>query len=160
MYILRVSLPESEYLQQIGEIAYATSSLEWTLLGDISRLNKHLNSDFSLENLERSTTGQIAGKAMEEAEKTDDDQIRLYLRTAGKALKEVAEIRNDVLHSRPATDKKEKQRLLRSEIGSDRKPTGERFWIDDKWLKQKMRVLDEAFNTVYQVRPSFEDYPA
>jgi hypothetical protein len=160
MHNLRASLPEPEYLQQIGEIAYATSSLEWTLLGDISRLNKHLSSDFSLESLEGSTTGQIARKTMEEAKKTDDNQISLYLRTAGKALKEVAEIRNDVFHSRPATDKKEKQRLLRSEIGSDRKPTGERFWIDDKWLEQKKGVLKEAFDAVNQVRPSFKDYPA
>lgn len=160
MHNLRVNLPESEYLQQIGEIAYATSSLEWTLLGDISRLNKHFSSDFSLENLERSTTGQIARKTMEEAEKTDDDQIRLYLHTAGKALKEVAEIRNDVLHSRPATDTKKKQRLQRSEVGNDRKPTGKRFWIDDNWLKQKKGILNQAFDAVNQVRPSFEDYPA
>ena len=157
---LRVSLPDSEYLQQIGEIAYTTSSLEWTLLGDIFRLKEYLSSNFSLENLEGLTTGQIARKAMEEAEKIDEDQIALYLSTVGKALKEAAEIRNDTLHSRPATDTEGKQRLQRSEIGSDHKPTDERFWIDDNWLEQKKGVLNKAFDAVNQVRPSFKDYPS
>ena len=157
---LRISLPEPEYLEQIGDIAYAASSLEWTLLGDITRMKNHFGSDFSLENLEGQTAGIIARMALEEAEKINDGQIKRYLHTIGKALKEVADIRNDVLHARPATDAEQKQRLYRAEVGSDRKPTGKRFWIDDDWLEQKRCVLNEVLDTVNQVRPSFKDYPA
>lgn len=34
----RVALPEDTYLARIGEVAYAVSSMEWTLLGDLHRL--------------------------------------------------------------------------------------------------------------------------
>lgn len=54
---MSVALPEPDYLQRIGEVAYVASSLEWTLLGDLNRLSDRLPDEFSLDVLEQKTMG-------------------------------------------------------------------------------------------------------
>lgn len=55
-----VALPESEYLQRVGEVAYATAYLEWTLLGNLNCLSDRLPDKFSLDVLEQKTMGRIS----------------------------------------------------------------------------------------------------
>lgn len=98
-----VTLPEPEYLQRVGEVAYVTSSLEWTLLGDLKRLSDRLSGDFSLDALEQKTMGRISGMTKQAAEQCGDPEIRRYIETTARALDVVKNVRNDVLHAHPAT---------------------------------------------------------
>lgn len=154
----RVGLPEDKYLQRIGEIAYAASYIEWTLLGDIPRLQDRLPDDFCLEKLESKTTGSIAKAAQEAAKQCQDGEVRAYLEVMGKALSTMAEIRNDVLHARPATydTTSGTQRLFRAKVDTTRKPTGERIWIDEKWLDEQVDRINQALDDIEAVRPPFK----
>jgi len=146
-----VALPESEYLQRVGEVAYAASYLEWTLLGDLNRLSDRLPDDFSLDALEPKTMGGgISGMTKQAAEQCGDPEIRCYLETTARALDVVKIVRNDVLHAHPATMSPDgTQRLYR--IGNN----GQRFWIDDEWLDRKMEEVDQAIKDVNAARPPF-----
>ena len=82
------------------------------------------------------------------AEQCGDSEIRCYLETTARALDVVKNVRNDVLHARPATmSPGEKQRLYRA--GAN----GQRFWIDDEWLNRKREEVDQAIKDVNTVRP-------
>ena len=147
---MSVALPEPEYLQRIGEVAYAASSLEWTLLGDLNRLSDRLPGDFSLDALEQKTMGRISSMTKQAAEQCADPEVRYYLETTARALDVVKGVRNDVLHARPATmSPGEKQRLYR--LGAN----GRRFWVDDEWLDRKMEEVDQAIKDVNAARPPF-----
>ena len=147
-----VALPEPDYLQRIGEVAYVASSLEWTLLGDLNRLSGRLPDDFSLDVLEQKTMGRISGMTKQAAEQCGDPEIRRYLETTARALDVVKNVRDDVLHAHAATmSPGEKQRLYRA--GAN----GQRFWIDDEWLNRKMEEVDQAIKDVNTVRPPFAE---
>lgn len=64
----RVALPEDAYLARIGEVAYTVSYMEWTLLGDLHRLEDQLPESLTLASLEPLTTGQIAARVRSAAE--------------------------------------------------------------------------------------------
>lgn len=146
------ALPEPEYLQRIGEVAYAASYLEWTLLGDLNRLSDRLPDDFSLDALEQKTMGRISSMTKQAAEQCGDPEIRRYLETTARALDVVKNVRNDVLHAHPATMSSDgTQHLYR--LGAN----GRRFWIDDEWLDRKMEEVDQAINDVNSVRPPFTE---
>ena len=145
-----VALPEPEYLQRIGEIAYAVSSLEWTLLGDLNRLSDRLPGDFSLDVLETKTMGRISSMTKQAAEQCTDLEMRCYLESTARAIDVVKGVRNDVLHARPATmSTGEKQRLYRA--GAN----GRRFWIDDEWLDRKLDEVSHAIDDMNSARPQF-----
>ena len=147
---MSVTLPEPEYLQRVGEMAYAASYLEWTLLGDLNRLSDRLPDDFSLDALEQKTMGCISSMTKQAAEYCTNPEIRCYLETTARALDVIKGVRNDVLHARPATmSPGEKQRLYRA--GAN----GQRFWIDDEWLDRKLDEVDQAIKGVNAVRPPF-----
>ena len=149
-----VALPEPDYLQRIGEVAYVASSLEWTLLGDLNRLSDQLPDEFSVDVLEQKTMGRISSVTKQAAEQCGDPEIRCYLETTARALDVVKNVRNDVLHAHPATMSPDgKQRLCR--LGAN----GRRFWIDDEWLDRKMEEVDQAIKDVNTVRPPLaEEY--
>lgn len=143
-----VALPESDYLQRIGEVAYVASSLEWTLLGDLDRLSNHLPDNFSLDVLERKTMGRISGMTKQAVEQCVDPEMRCYLEATARALDVVKNVRNDVLHAYPATMSSDgTQRLYR--LGNN----GQRFWIDDEWLNRKMEEVNQAIKDMNAVRP-------
>lgn len=143
-----VALPEPDYLQRIGEVAYVASSLEWMLLGDLNRLSDRLPDEFSLDVLEKKTMGRISSMTKQAAEQCRDPEIRRYLETSARALDVVKNVRNDVLHAHPATMSPDgTQRLYR--IGNN----GQRFWIDDEWLNRKIEEVDQAIKDVNAVRP-------
>lgn len=147
-----VALPEPDYLQRIGEVAYVASSLEWTLLGDLNRLSDRLPDDFSLDVLEQKTMGRISSMTKQAAEQCGNPEIRRYLETTARALNVVKNVRNDVLHAHPATMSPDgTQRLYR--LGAN----GRRFWIDDEWLDRKMEEVDQAIKDVNAVRPPFAE---
>ena len=70
----------------------------------------------------------------------------------------MAEIRNDVLHARPATydTTSGTQRLFRAKVDTTRKPTGERIWIDEKWLDEQVDLINQALDDIEAVRPPFK----
>ena len=156
----RVALSEPAYLQRISEIAYVASSIEWTILGDINRLKDRLPENFCLDKLESQTTGSIAKEVREAAKQCQDREVRTYLEAMGEAFSLMASIRNNVLHTRPATrhsEGVEQQRLSRAEVGLERKLTGKRFWIDDAWFDDQVDQINHALDNINAVRPRFND---
>lgn len=150
----RVALPEPEYLARIGEIAYTSSSMEWTILGDLSRLQATLPASLTLAQLEPWETSKIALKLKEEVSNVTDVATRDYLTAVYRALFTAGGIRNDVLHARPATAADGSQRLYRAEI-VNRRATGHRFLIDDAWLDAAIIRLNDAIGDVEKTRPPF-----
>lgn len=160
----RVGLPEDKYLQRIGEIAYAASYIEWTLLGDIPRLQDRLPDDFCLEKLESKTTGSIAKAAQEAAKQCQDGEVRAYLEVMGKALSTMAEIRNDVLHARPATydTTSGTQRLFRAKVDTTRKPPASasgstRSGLMNRWIGLIKHLMISRLS-VHRLRSRFSVY--
>ncbi|MDY0914487.1 hypothetical protein [Rathayibacter festucae] len=150
----RVALPEPEYLVRIGEIAYTASSMEWTILGDLHRLQSTLPANLTLAELEPWETSRIARKLKDEVPNVTDVGTRDYLTAVYRALFTAGEIRNDVLHARPATTTDGSQRLNRAEM-VNRLATGHRFWIDDAWLDAAIIRLNDAIDDVEKTRPPF-----
>ena len=150
----RVALPEPEYLARIGELAYTVSSMEWKILGDLRRLADRLPESLTLAALEPQTTGAIGHRVAAAAEEVTDTDAKEYLLAVGRALSEAAELRNDVLHARPATHPEQDQRLTRAEVRS-RQTTGARFWIDDGWFDNAVDRLNARLDEMNRVRPPF-----
>lgn len=139
--------PGDAYLQRIGELAYGVSSLEWTLLGDLHRLSAHLPTDLTVANLAGRTTGGIAQRLRAAVPSVAHGATALYLSTGADALAEVSEIRNAVLHARPATIDGQ-QRLYRW-----RSRPSEAYAITDEWLDENLRRIAELSRAVRAVRP-------
>ena len=146
-----VALPEDEYLILIGQVAYMVSSLEWTILGDLPGLAQYLPADLSTSALAGKSTGQIAGALSKAVGDVTDDEVRTYVEMAGRVLGEAAELRNDMLHARPATIG-EDQRLYRWKPADWRGP-GRAFVIDTAWLNRTIDQLSTASTALDNVRP-------
>lgn len=91
------------------------------------------------------TTGVIANKLESEARKLSSSAERNFYEAAAHALRAASEVRNDVLHARPATDPHGRQRLLRCHHGirgraGTEPPT--QFWISDEWLYEKIGEIE------------------
>lgn len=148
----RVALPEASYLARIGEIAYTASSMEWTILGDLHRLAADLPGTLSLDQLEPEVTSGIASKIKAETINMTGGPTKDYLVAVYRALYKVAEIRNHVLHARPATHSSSTQRLMRAET-ANKHTTGPRFWIDDEWLNGAIVKLNDLLTEINDRRP-------
>lgn len=147
-----VALPEDAYLARIGEIAYAASYTESTILGDLNRLAKDLPENLRLDLLEPLMTAGIARALKTAAASMADGSIKEYIVAVYRGLFVIAEIRSDVLHARPATHPAGLQRLLRAET-QNRAMTGRRFWIDDEWLDISIRRMNQVTTEIHKVRP-------
>lgn len=137
--------PGDEYLRRIGELAYAVSSLEWLMLGDLPHLD--VADHVSTVDLVGLTTGAIGKKLVDAAPKVSDPAVADFLRAGGDALIAVAKQRNSVLHARPATVDGG-QRLFRW----TRKPA-EMFPITDQWLDDALGRIATLTREVHALRP-------
>jgi hypothetical protein len=145
--------PGDEYLVRIGELVYRISSLEGQLIWDIPRLSRALPDSFGTGELLTSTTRGIGQRLLDVAPKATDERVRDYLKFGGFALRTAGELRNHILHARPATDEDNNQRLHRN--------TGSKwFWIDDEYLDFALDQIADLVTQVNQERPSFDDWPA
>ena len=150
-----VALPDQRYLARIGEVAYTVSSMEWTILGDLQRLADRLPEGLLLNRLEPMMTASIASAVKDASQGASDTEIKEYLTEVYRALFTAAEIRNNVLHARPATHPEQNQRLSRAET-RDKQTTGRRFWIDDEWFNASITRLNEKLSAVESVRPPLD----
>ncbi len=148
----RVALPEPSYLARIGEIAYTMSSMEWTILGDIHRLEADVPEALLLDQLEPEMTSGIAAKIKAATTEMTGGPTKEYLIAVYRALYAAAAIRNDVLHARPATHPSGSQRLLRAET-TNKQTTGVRFWIDDEWIDEAIFKLNDLLTAMNDRRP-------
>lgn len=146
--------PGDDYLRRIGELAYAVSSLEWTLLGDLHRLSATLPATLTVSELAGATTGRIARQLRQGAALATAPEVATYLIAGGDALAEVAELRNAVLHARPTTIDGE-QRLYRW-----RSQPAEAYAISDDWFDDALARVAKLARQVNAARPSFDAYPA
>ena len=151
----RVALPEDEYLVLIGQVAYMVSSLEWTILGDLPGLAQYLPTDLTTSALAGKSTGQIAGALSKAAGEISDDVVRAYIELVGRVLGEAAEMRNDMLHARPATIG-EDQRLYRWKP-TDWRGAGRAFVIDTAWLNSTIDKLSAASAALGNIRPTHKN---
>lgn len=158
MHRTSAALPEDEYLRKIGEIAYAVSYIECGIIYDLYRLSSVLPKGLDAASLEPLTTGQIAGLLRTELPKIANGDVREYISRNAEALSELAVLRNDLLHARPATHPTEGQRLLRVVIRKGVK-TGEQRWIDDAWFESAVKRVNRYMSHISDSRPSFDAYP-
>ena len=140
------SLPDGAYLERIGTVAYLTSSVEWTILGDIPRLGDRLPPTINLNDLAGKTTGKIGRLLSRYAPQVAEPGLAAYLTAAGDALTEIADMRNTVLHARPATQPDGRQRLYRW------LPSGSSLFVIDEVLDRMIGRIDELHLAVLQRR--------
>ena len=95
----RVALPDTDYLARIGEVAYSVSYLEWTILGDLHRLEDQLPDDLVLSRLEPMMTSQIALAVRSASKEIAEGALKDYLVAVYRALFVAADLRSDVLHA-------------------------------------------------------------
>ncbi|CAA0121706.1 Uncharacterised protein [Mycolicibacterium vanbaalenii] len=127
------------------------SSLEWTILGDLPGLAQYLPPELTTSALAGKSTGQIAGALTKAANGISDDDVRIFVERAGELLSDAAELRNDMLHARPATIG-EDQRLYRWRPADWRGP-GRAFPIDTGWLNSTIDKLSAAAGALSAARP-------
>lgn len=140
---MRIALPEPQYLESIGRYAYAVSSLEWSILGGIPHL-EGLPAALTVDVLAPKTTGGIGHALLRHAPDVNDSATREWLEAGGRALVELAETRNALLHARPATVEG-KQRLFRWLPGTA-------FAITDEWLAAQERNFEALADQVRRLR--------
>jgi hypothetical protein len=147
----RIALPEDDYLLLIGQVVYTVSSLEWTILGDLPGLAQYLPADLTTSGLAGKTTGQIGGALGKAVDKIGDDDVRAYVELAGQLLCEASDLRNDLLHARPATVD-ENQRLYRWKM-ADRRGPHRALVIDTAWLERAIDKLSASAVALNDIRP-------
>ena len=143
-----VALPERPYLELVGRLAYTVASLEWTLLGDVSRLEAREPELPDVGALATKSSGRIASELASVATDATNADVQGYYAEGAKALTRAAEIRNHVLHARPATVDG-KQRLYR---WTER--PGEQFVITTEWLEAAIAELSALIRGVDALRPA------
>lgn len=115
--------PEATYLEEVGWALYTFQALEWEV---INPLLGSYGSDVS--SVSSGTTRQIATEFSSVAAEHHE------LREFAQRFQELTDRRNDLVHSRPATDDRNQerlQRLFRREVNRTRTVTA---WIDEEWL--------------------------
>jgi hypothetical protein len=147
----RVALPDDGYLVLVGQVAYMVSALEWTILGDLPGLAQYLPVDLDIPTLAGKTTGNIAAALTAAASAIKDEEVRSYVAEAGRLLCKARELRNDLLHARPATIGQE-QRLYRWKM-SDHQGPGRALVIDIDWLESAVDELSAASVALTAIRP-------
>jgi hypothetical protein len=147
----RIALPEDEYLVLLGQVAYMVSSLEWTILGDLPGLARYLPAELNTPVLAGKTTGQIGGALGKAVDNIGDAEVRAYVELAGRLLCEASEMRNDLLHARPATVGGN-QRLYRWKM-ADRRGPHRAVVIDTAWLERVIDKLSAAEVALNNIRP-------
>ena len=155
-----VALPEPEYLSRIGEVAYTVSSMEWTLLGDLRELSARLPDTLTPDILEPKTTGAIGRIAKNAAQNMEPGPVRDFIATCGHTLTEAAELRNTLLHARPATHPEQDQRLNRAGTRREGRKfilDGTRFWITDEWLDEQITRLNELLDDMNDARKALRE---
>ncbi len=92
------AVPSTGYLTKVGEVAYKVSELEWAALDD-----PHANHPLvETPKLFGRSTGQIAAALADASATTAGrDPQGHFLRVASMALKDVAFLRNRILHAIP-----------------------------------------------------------
>lgn len=148
----KFATPGDAYLVRLGELVYQIASLEGQLISDIPRLSKALPDSFGTGELLTGTTRRIGQKLLGVAPKATDTKVQNYLKSGGHALLAAGDLRNHILHARPATDGNNNQRLHRN--------TGTKwFWIDDDYLDFALEEIANRIDRLNESRPSFDDWP-
>lgn len=144
---VRTSLPDDEYLLLIGQFAYMVTSLEGLLLFDLPRLEPFLPGQPDLRDLASVSVFEIGERLVSLSKKVRDEAVKEYLRTGGEYLIEIAPIRNQVLHARPATIDGE-QMLYR---WNPKK--GEVLNVPKSWLEAQIDRVDKMNVQLNGIRP-------
>lgn len=144
----RTHLPEDEYLQRIGLVSYMVAAVEGLLLFDLPRLVDTLPPQLTAQSLAGKTTTRIGEALLAHAPLVSDPAVVSYLTAGGHALIEIGSKRNAVLHARPATDPDGRTRLYRWRLP-------EAHFIEDAWLDQLARRIDQLQVELNSLRPPF-----
>jgi hypothetical protein len=142
--------PDDPYLTQIGRLAYAVSGLEWSVLGDLPRHAAVLPPALNVGALAGQTTGRIARAIQQHLHDVQDQDVQAWLKESASALLVVSDIRNHVLHARPATLDGQ-QRLYRWRQGRDSFP------ITDQWLEEETDLIEAWSAKVVALRVMTSD---
>lgn len=113
--------------------------MEWLLLGDLPRHADVLPATLTVEALAGKTMGVIATSATTAANFVQEAHAAEWLRVAGEQMLTASELRNHLLHARPATIDGD-QRLVRWRVDGGRADT---FPISDEWLDEKLAAIEQ-----------------
>ena len=127
------------------------SSLEWTILGDLPGLAQYLPADLNTPALAGRTTGKIASALTAAAGVINDEEVRTYVLEAGRLLLKARDLRNDLLHARPATVGQD-QRLYRWKVADHQGPA-RAMVISVDWLESAIDELSAASVALTSIRP-------
>jgi hypothetical protein len=146
-----IEYPPDPYMRALAEAIYATTYLEWLILGDLPRVTSD-PSPLSAASLSRQPMGRTANALRRAATRTTLKAESAWLTASADALNEVAALRNQVLHSHPATIDGE-QRLFRWAIPERSKPQ-EALEIDEQFLVALRHRAYEHVSAICKVRLS------
>jgi hypothetical protein len=142
---LRMHLPENQYLEKVGLVAYLVTSVKGLLLFDLPRLAWALPPQLNVETLAGKTTTKLGQELLAHAPQCTDPTVSA-LKAGGTALLEIGLQRNAVLHARPATDGDGRTRLYRWRVP-------DAYFIDDDWLDRLARRIDDLQVELNALRP-------
>ena len=145
-----IPFPDEQYLVLVGRLAYSASYAEGLILFDLPHL-PGLPPELSTTSLESRTTGQIADHIEHHLDRIDNRDVAIYLEACSEGLRRIRDLRNDLLHARPATTVDGLQRLLR------RLRDGEPFWITDEWIESSIELLDQHLSEMKATRYPLPD---
>jgi hypothetical protein len=144
--------PSASYLVKLGEVAYRVSQLEWTVLDD-----PHANHPLvDASKLFGRSTGQIASALAGASTKVDKSHPQgHFLHLAAMALKDVAFMRNRILHARPGLRPDGGVLLLHLRVNGS--GSTESVWIDEIYLD---RVLSRIAYWAGRLQRSSARHPS
>jgi len=136
------------YVAALGHFIYVVSYLEWCVLGDLPHL-QGLPSELEVSRLAGETTGVIGRRIGAHLAKVGDPALRRWLDAAARSLTEVADLRNHVLHARPAT-------VNGRHVLYRWRPPHDAVAITDEWLSEHTAEVETRIteqNTLRVFRP-------
>jgi hypothetical protein len=131
--ISATGIPSADYLVKLGELVYRVSELEWAALDDPHANHPLIDSS----QLFGRSTGQIAIALADVSTRFDKSGPQgHFLRVASMALKDVAFIRNRILHSRPGIRADGGVCLLHLRVNGS--GVTESAWIDESYVEHAL----------------------
>lgn len=157
--LMKIDLPDGQYLMKIGLLVYFVSEFEGMLITDLPRFQSVLPPElnfFTLEGMRVTgmTTTSLGKYLMKHSARSSDPEVAAYFHAGGKALTDIGPYRNAVLHARPGIDGNDPQqrlRLLRFRVGSE--TDSEMHMISDEWLDSLLVQIGVLRMQVIALRP-------
>lgn len=151
-----IPFPTDSYMRALAEAIYAVAYLEGLIRFDLYRLDPPANG-LDAWSTSRDTLGEFAHKIECEAQRQTKEKKKMWLEACASALKEVYPMRNQVLHSAPATI--QGAQMLNRWTGTTSTKKQEALPITEEFLTGLRDIAFKHVKIVNDVRLSDPDVP-